>query len=125
MKLILKAVRLILGEFIVFLNWLFKPSAVRRSATEQAQLDQRSEALSLYQFRGCPFCVKVRREITRLNLVIKYCDVNRHESYRSELESGGGKVKVPCLKIQTGESTEWLYESSDINRYLAKFALSS
>ena len=60
MKLILKAVRLILGEFIVFLNWLFKPKAVRRSASEQAQLDQRSEALSLYQFRGCPFCVKVR-----------------------------------------------------------------
>ena len=124
MKLILKAIRLILGELIVLLNWLFKPKTVRRSASEQAQLDQRSEALSLYQFRGCPFCVKVRREITRLNLAIKYCDVNRNESYRSELESGGGKVKVPCLKIQSGESTEWLYESSDINRYLAKFAVS-
>ncbi|MEK9728303.1 MAG: glutaredoxin domain-containing protein, partial [Candidatus Margulisiibacteriota bacterium] len=103
----------------------FKPSSIQRSLTQQAQLDQKSQALSLYQFRGCPFCVKVRREITRLNLNIRLCDVNKNESYRLELLAGGGKVKVPCLKIKNGESINWLYESSDINQYLSEFALQS
>ena len=35
--------------------------------------------------------------------------------------SGGGKHKVPCLKIKkTNAKTEWLYESDDIISFLKK-----
>ncbi len=37
---------------------------------------------------------------------------------RDELLAGGGKVKVPCLKITQGGEEKWMYESSDIVSYL-------
>ena len=123
MKLLITFIRTVLGSIIVFFNWLFKPSQVKRSLEDQALLDQTTSAFSLYQFHGCPFCVKVRREIHRLNLKINLCDVNKNDSYRSELLSGGGKVTVPCLKINSGDSVKWLYESSDINYFLNTVAM--
>ncbi|WP_141710024.1 glutathione S-transferase N-terminal domain-containing protein, partial [Vibrio splendidus] len=30
------------------------------------------------------------------------------------------RVKVPCLRIEKGGKTEWMYESSDIVTYLEK-----
>ncbi|MGO3768913.1 MAG: glutathione S-transferase N-terminal domain-containing protein, partial [Vreelandella alkaliphila] len=34
-------------------------------------------------------------------------------------QEGGGKVKVPCLKINHEDGREeWLYESDAINRWL-------
>ncbi len=35
------------------------------------------------------------------------------------LRAGGGKSQVPCLLIQDGAQTRWLYESDDIIAYLA------
>ena len=32
--------------------------------------------------------------------------------------AGGGKTMVPCLRIESKDGVEWLYESSDINAYL-------
>ncbi|MNL19675.1 hypothetical protein D3C87_1408890 [compost metagenome] len=37
---------------------------------------------------------------------------------REQLQSGGGKVKVPCLRIEEAGGTRWMYESSDIIAYL-------
>jgi len=38
--------------------------------------------------------------------------------HREQLEMGGGKVKVPCLRIEQGDDIRWLYESDEIIRFL-------
>ena len=78
-----------------------------------------TQHLSLYQFEACPFCIKVRRAIARLNLDIAVHDINRSPQYEEELIQGGGRRKVPCLRIsQSDDSVKWLYESSEIVAYL-------
>jgi len=36
------------------------------------------------------------------------------------LQEQGGRVTVPCLRIDNGDNIEWLYESSDIIDYLQR-----
>ncbi len=55
----------------------------------------------------------------RQGLSIQTRDAKRSESARDELVSGGGNLKVPCLKIDQPDGTSsWLYESSEIIAYL-------
>lgn len=111
-------VRWLLGSLILFFDWLFTPKSVKRDAAVQAHIDRQTAHLSLYQFKACPFCVKVRRAMKRNGLNIQTRDAKGHISYRNELLSEGGKLKVPCLRIEQGESVSWMYESSDIIQYL-------
>jgi len=75
--------------------------------------------LVLYQYEACPFCVKVRRSLKRHVLNIETRDVKRNGVAREELLAGGGELQVPCLRIAEGdEDYRWMYESSDIIRYL-------
>ena len=112
-------VRKIIGSIILFLNWLFSPKGVIRDADEQAIINNKTLKLKLYQFNACPFCIKVRRAMKRMSLVIELRDAKNNTEYRQELVTQGGKVKVPCLRIEdeAGEIT-WMYESSDIVSYL-------
>jgi len=112
-------IRWILGSIILLLNWVFTPRGIKRSAEIQAKIDQKTSKFSLYQFAACPLCVKVRRAMKRQSLNIQTRDAKRCEKSRAELLEGGGKIKVPCLRIedQTG-NVQWLYESSDIINYL-------
>ena len=88
-----------------------------RTVEEQAKVNKSLSDLRLYEFRLCPFCVKVRRKMYALNLPIQISDAKK-DPFRQELLDGGGKVKVPCLRISDGDSVTWMYESSDINKYL-------
>lgn len=98
---------------------LSTPESVTRSADDQARANEASKDLALYQFKACPFCIKVRKEIARLGLNIETRDAQHNPEHRSELEAGGGQVKVPCLKIQQEDgSVRWLYESDDIKAWL-------
>jgi len=117
-------IRLILGKLILLLNWLFTPRGVQRSAGAQNIVDQQTSALKLYQYEACPFCVKVRRAMQRQSLIIGTRDVKRCNTARVELLGGGGKLKVPCLRIEHEQGQiEWLYESAEIIKYLeSKFA---
>jgi glutathione S-transferase len=46
-------------------------------------------------------------------------NLQRDADARIALEQGGGRVKVPCLRIEHEDGRiEWMYESSDINAYL-------
>ncbi|MBE1043526.1 glutaredoxin, partial [Escherichia coli] len=45
-----------------------RPRKLQRSAEAQAEVERALRNLSLYQFRACPFCVKTRRAMHRLNL---------------------------------------------------------
>ena len=109
-----------LGNIIIFFDWLFSPKRVKRDEQAQAEVDQQLQALTLYQFRACPFCVKVRRNMKRLSLPIKIKDAMNDPAARAELQVGGGVIKVPCLRIDEGTEVRWMYESSDIVSYLDK-----
>ena len=116
--MLLKLLRNLLGSIIVFVSWLTKPKSIQRTAEQQALIQEKTKCLSLYQFFACPFCVKTRRALQRLNIAIETKDINKNQQYRSELEQGGGKTQVPCLRIEEGDQVRWLYESSDIINFL-------
>ena len=118
MRFFLRLLREGSGRVLILIDWLFRPSRVKRSVEDQSKVDQETKILKLYQFYACPFCVKTRRAIKRLNLKVETRDAQSEGEFRKELELNGGKIKVPCLKIEgTGEAS-WLYESNDIIKYL-------
>ncbi|GAB1849248.1 glutathione S-transferase N-terminal domain-containing protein [Achromobacter xylosoxidans] len=117
-SMIVKALRVGLGQLIVLGDALTRPRPQQRSAQGQAAVDSEAAALSLYQFHACPFCVKTRRAIHRLNVPVALRDAKGDPQARAELQAGGGKVKVPCLRIEEAGGTRWMYESSDIIAYL-------
>ena len=118
-SMLVKALRNGLGYIIVFISWLIKPKQVKRSEADQAAVQAKANSLSLYQLTACPFCVKTRRAIHRLNVDLELRDI-KHDQNRKTLEAEGGRVKVPCLRIEEGGSVKWLYESNDIISYLDK-----
>lgn len=114
-----RTLRLVLTPFMLLSEKLSTPESVTRSAEEQAHADQVSKDLALYQFKACPFCIKVRKEIARLGLNIETRDAQHNLEHRAALEAGGGRIKVPCLKIQQEDGSErWLYESGEIKAWL-------
>ncbi|GLT18840.1 glutaredoxin [Vibrio zhanjiangensis] len=116
----MKVIRWFLGRIILLLNAVFSPKGLKRPTQEQQKVDEKAKSLALYQFDACPFCVKVRRAMKRQSVNIELRDAKTNPQHRSELELGGGKVKVPCLRIEKNDQVEWLYESSDIVAYLEK-----
>lgn len=112
-------VRLVMGPIMLFLESVTTPKGIERPAAEQAELDRKTAHLVLYQFRTCPFCIRVRRAMKRMSLHIELRDAQLDMAYRNELLQGGGKIKVPCLRITgPGGEERWLYESKDIIAYL-------
>ena len=118
MRFFLRLLREGSGRVLILIDWLFKPSVVKRNDEEQAKVDQETKILKLYQFYACPFCVKTRRSIKRLNLKVETRNAQAEGEFRKELELNGGKIKVPCLKIEGAGKASWLYESNDIIKYL-------
>lgn len=114
-----RTLRLVLTPFMLLSEKLSTPESVTRTAEEQARADEASKDLALYQFRACPFCIKVRKEIARLGLNIETRDAQHNPQHRAALETGGGRIKVPCLKIHQEDGGErWLYESDEIKAWL-------
>ena len=118
MRFFLRLLREGSGRVLILIDWLFKPSVVKRNDEEQAKVDQETKILKLYQFYACPFCVKTRRAIKRLNLKVETRDAQTTGKFRKELEISGGKIKVPCLKLEGAGEATWIYESNDIIKYL-------
>jgi len=110
----LKLLRESLGQLIVMLNFITLPRKMHRSAEAQQSVNERVSKMSLYQFKRCPFCVRTRRVIHQLNLPMQYRDASRGSPYREELNTQGGQIKVPCLRIEENGHTQWLYESTEI-----------
>ncbi len=114
-----RTIRIILGPFMLLGELLTSPKGVERTPEAQKRVDDECKNLSLYQFKTCPFCIKVRREMKRLSLNIEKHDALKNPTARAELEQQGGQIKVPCLRItdENGEQT-WMYESDEIIAYL-------
>lgn len=116
--MIVKAVREGLGRIIVLVDFLTRPKKLQRGAPAQAQVDTALASMSLYQFYACPFCVRTRRALHRLNLPIELRDAQHDQQHRQDLLEQGGAIKVPCLRIDEGSQSRWLYESPAIIAYL-------
>ena len=118
--MIVKALRVGLGQVIVFGDWISRPAKRKRSAAAQTEVEQAAKGLALYQFHACPFCVKTRRTLHRLNVPVALRDAKNDPVHRDALLQGGGRVKVPCLRIEEDGQVSWLYESKAIIAYLDK-----
>jgi glutaredoxin len=115
----MKTIRWILGKIILLLDAISAPKGIVRDAAAQKQIDAATASMSMYQFKACPFCVKVRRELKRHSLNIELRDAQNNADIKAELTREGGRHKVPCLRIEKSDSSvEWLYESNDIIAYL-------
>lgn len=95
------------------------PGRPRRPAASQHQVDTATHRLSLYQFAACPYCLKVRWAIQRLQLDIVLRDAANDPEHKQALLEGGGKLQTPCLRIEEEDGEiRWMYESADIIHYL-------
>jgi glutaredoxin len=114
-----KALRVILGPVILLKERLTQPAGLVRAQSAQDIIDKQCEGLTLYHYKTCPFCLKVRQEMRRLSLPIQYIDAQPAGSNRDALQQGGGLTKVPCLKITDAAGNhQWLYDSDKIMAYL-------
>jgi glutaredoxin len=115
----MKLIRFIVGRIILLLDFLTRPSPVIRSRDDQDSVDAAVTGLSLYQFKACPFCVKVRRHMRRRSIKIELKDAKTDLLIKEELIREGGKHKVPCLRIaEDNKEVQWLYSSGEICRFL-------
>ena len=118
MSFIINFIRNLLGSIIALIDFITRPAKLKRSEAAQLQVEQQLDSMALYQFFACPFCIKTRRAMHRLNLPIKTRNASQGSVYRTELEQQGGKVQVPCLRINQDGQDTWMYESSAIIQYL-------
>ena len=119
MKYLFRIIRWPLGQLVILIDWLTRPSLPEISADRRAELDAITASMKLYQFRQCPFCVKTRRSIRRLGLNIELRDARNDPQWQSELVNEGGRYQVPCLRlVEADGDSEWLYGSENIVRYL-------
>lgn len=116
--MLIKALRIGLGQLIVLGDAVTRPRPQRRSPQGQAAVLEQAKGLALYQFHACPFCVKTRRALHRLNVPLTLYDAKNNAADRERLLAGGGKIKVPCLHIDEHGQSQWLYESDKIIAYL-------
>jgi len=120
MKLLINLIRNLLGGLIAAIDYITRGTKLKRTSQAQQQIEAELQKLSLYQFFACPFCIKTRRAMYKMNLPIVKRNASEGSPYREELLQGGGKIKTPCLRIEKDDGVEWLYESSEIIRYLEK-----
>ena len=115
----MKLIRFVIGRIILLLDYIMRPSPIVRSQKNQDRVDAAIIGLSLYQFNACPFCVKVRRHMRRKSLKIELRDAKNSNEISGELLREGGKLKVPCLRIEVGtQEVKWLYSSDEICAFL-------
>ena len=124
-KYFFKLVQLIVGPVLLLWDWLTSPKGIQRPLQQQQRIDEKTRNMTLYQFRSCPFCIRVRRAMKRYSLNIETRDALRDTVSRQQLLEGGGKIKVPCLKIvdEHGGAT-WMYESAAIIQYFEERVIS-
>ena len=118
-RLFFKTLRIVLGPVMLLKESLTRPKGLARAPAAQKKVDAQCQSLVLYQYKTCPFCIKVRQEISRLSLNIQRIDAQHEGPDRSELLQHGGQAKVPCLRITDGAgNSQWLYDSEKIRAYL-------
>lgn len=114
-----KTLRIILGPVMLLKEKLTQPKGIARLEAVQQGFDQQCKTLALYQYKTCPFCMKVRKEIASLSLNIQKIDAQPPGADRDALTREGGQTKVPCLRItDAAGKSQWMYDSEAIVGYL-------
>lgn len=114
-----KTLRIILGPVMLLKEKLTRPQGIVRLEAAQISVDRQCQSLALYQYKTCPFCMKVRKEMARLSLNIQPVDAQPPGADRDTLTREGGQTKVPCLKItDAAGKSQWMYDSTMIIGYL-------
>jgi len=114
-----RGVRLVLTPFMLIGEWVSRPRGIQRDPAEQARVDEQTRHLALYHFPACPFCIKARRAMQRLSLDIELRNAQPAGEHREALQNEGGRLQVPCLRIEEPDgAVRWLYESDAIIQYL-------
>ncbi|WP_058555909.1 glutaredoxin [Thiohalocapsa sp. ML1] len=116
--MLLKIAREGLGRAIAFIDHATRPTPMQRTPEAQSQVAEAVASMALYQYFACPFCIKTRRALHRLNLPIELRDAQRDPEHRATLAREGGRIQVPCLRVDGPDGTQWLYESNDIIGFL-------
>jgi glutaredoxin len=109
-----------LSRILIFIKRIFLPVKIIRPEKEQLLVNEKAKNISLYEYYACPFCMRVRHTINKLNIPIEYRDILRNSDYRINLLSEGGTTQVPCLRIEENGKTSWMYESREIIDYLER-----
>lgn len=118
-RLFFRTVRLVLGPILLFMEWVTTPKGLVRTASAQQAVDAATRQMTLYQFKTCPFCMKVRRTSKRLSLKIEKRDAQYDATNRAVLLAATGKIQVPTLRItDTDGGVTWLQGSKVITHYL-------
>lgn len=118
-----KALRTIIGPLLLAWEWLATRKQPVLAKEEQDCMDNLASNMVLYQFRTCPFCVKVRIHAHGLGIKLKTHDAQFDQETRQELLNNGGQIKVPCLRVQHSDGRmTWQYESEEIIAYLDELA---
>ena len=114
----MKFIRWPLAKIILLVDFFFIPQTQKHPPKIQKKLDTAFLDYTLYEFKACPFCVKVRWAARRLGINLKIKDAKNNLKDKETLLKQGGKIQVPCLAIKESDSIFWLYESSDIIKHL-------
>ena len=74
---------------------------------------------ALFYNKYCFFCQKVLLRLKKAQHDIELRSISEEDNFR-ELQKGGGKTQVPCLKIVDADqaAATWMYESDDILSYI-------
>jgi len=80
---------------------------------------RQTSKMALYHYDSCPFCKLTRWSIDELGVDVELRNIQLQQKHCTDLQMGGGKTQVPCLRIDDENGgTRWLYESEDIINYL-------
>ena len=121
MKYLFAPIHFIVGGLIRLVDIATSPKPLKRPEQAQLQVNEECKNLTLYHYPACPFCVRVRRHMKRLNLPIRQIDPRKKPEWMDKLVNEGGKAQVPCLQIvELNGQITWMYESADINTWLDK-----
>jgi glutaredoxin 2 len=82
------------------------------------QTESSNTQYSLYYYDSCPFCVRVLRSLQSLSVDVELRNILSETRHRTALQQATGRSMVPCLRIDNGSDSQWMFESMDIIRFL-------
>ena len=82
------------------------------------QTEASNTQYSLYYYDSCPFCVRVLRSLQSLSVDVELRNILSETRHRTALQQATGRSMVPCLRIDNGPDSQWMFESMDIIRFL-------
>lgn len=86
-------IRWFVAALILFFEKVFSQKSVLDDADSLAKIDEKTAKLTLFQYKSCPFCVKVSMDMKCLGQIVANKDEKRNDEARGVLLAGG-KLKV-------------------------------